>query len=281
MALIALLVSVMSASAACPATYTYCDGGAGGGVPICTQDVSGNITCSLAANGVSVDPNISAFSPGGAGNFRAYGTDADNNKFCCEYTYSTSSCQVAVTVNGTTRVDDIAFNDAGVNLLCTSAFVYGDAGNDIINGSHTTNNVDHLYGESGNDSINGWDGDDYIEGGDNADTCNGGDGADDIYGGAGTDTIDAGLGDDYVDGGSEVDAIKGGAGADTLLGGSAGDDICGEQGNDLLSGETEDDYLVGGPGTDSAYGGSSGVNDYCDAETTDASCDYVAGACPF
>lgn len=74
-------------------------------------------------------------------------------------------------------------------------FIYGDYGNDEIQGS---NSSDHLSGGPGSDVIYGNDGGDYIEGGA---------GIDSLYGGAGDDVLSGGEGADYFDCGPGRDSI--------------------------------------------------------------------------
>jgi Ca2+-binding RTX toxin-like protein len=74
-------------------------------------------------------------------------------------------------------------------------FIYGDYGNDEVQGS---NGSDHLSGGPGNDVIYGYDGGDYIEGGP---------GIDSLYGGAGNDVLSGGEGADYFDCGSGRDSV--------------------------------------------------------------------------
>ena len=78
----------------------------------------------------------------------------------------------------------------------TSEFIYGDYGNDEIQG---TNRSDHLSGGPGSDVIYGNDGGDYIQGGP---------GIDSLYGGAGDDVLSGGEGADYFDCGPGRDSIE-------------------------------------------------------------------------
>ena len=76
-----------------------------------------------------------------------------------------------------------------------SDFIYGDYGNDEIQGS---NRSDHLSGGPGSDVIYGSDGGDFIQGGP---------GIDSLYGGAGDDVLSGGEGADYFDCGPGRDSI--------------------------------------------------------------------------
>jgi Ca2+-binding RTX toxin-like protein len=76
-----------------------------------------------------------------------------------------------------------------------SDFIYGDYGNDEIQGY---NRSDHLSGGPGNDVIYGNDGGDFIQGGP---------GIDSLYGEAGDDVLSGGEGADYFDCGPGRDSI--------------------------------------------------------------------------
>ncbi|WP_269065133.1 calcium-binding protein [Rhizobium sp. C1] len=83
---------------------------------------------------------------------------------------------------------DVAFvkstqGTAGNDVL-TGKFVFGLAGDDIING---TSGNDVLYGGSGNDKLNGGAGNDFIYGGEGNDVLTGGGGNDLLNGGLGND----------------------------------------------------------------------------------------------
>src|ERR687898_159174 len=69
----------------------------------------------------------------------------------------------------------------------TSEFIYGDYGNDEIQGSDRSN---HLSGGPGSDVIHGNDGGDFIQGGPSIDSLSGGEGADYFDCRAGKDSID-------------------------------------------------------------------------------------------
>jgi Ca2+-binding RTX toxin-like protein len=77
----------------------------------------------------------------------------------------------------------------------TSEFIYGDYGNDEIQGSDRS---DHLSGGPGSDVIHGNDGGDFIQGGPSIDS---------LYGGARDDVLSGGEGADYFDGRSGKDSI--------------------------------------------------------------------------
>ncbi|WP_434684985.1 peroxidase family protein [Pseudanabaena minima] len=114
----------------------------------------------------------------------------------------------ALTVNPVTNFDNI---------------MYGNAGNDTLNGG--TRN-DNLFGQDGADTLNGGDGNDNLVGGAGVDTLNGGDGNDNLVGGTGSDIVNGGAGDDtirYTVDADATDTVDGGADNDTLvLSGRAG-----------------------------------------------------------
>ncbi|WVX51160.1 hypothetical protein ROLI_042610 [Roseobacter fucihabitans] len=138
-------------------------------------------------------------------------------------------------ISGGTGNDSITAHADGGTL-------YGNAGDDIINGSGRQDVID---GGQGNDSI---------DGGTFSDTLTGGTGEDTIWGGGGHDIIDAGDGDDLVYGDAGDDNLDGGAGDDSLYGGEGNDTLMGGEGVDLLSGGAGDDSLDGGAGNDRLYG---------------------------
>lgn len=78
----------------------------------------------------------------------------------------------------------------------SSAFIYGDLGNDEIRGS---SHSDHLSGGPGSDVVYGNKGGDYIQGGRGIDSLYGGDGDDVLTGSEGADYFDCGEGRDNVD----------------------------------------------------------------------------------
>jgi Ca2+-binding RTX toxin-like protein len=167
-----------------------------------------------------------------------------------------------------------------IDFVSKAMVVFGDAGNDVINGSKR---ADYIFGGKGNDQINGRGGNDFLFG----DTGNDlflettDSGTDRYAGGAGTDRITYALHDNdvtiYLDGsatsgeagekdtvlsdvenatgGRGNDLIVGNAGANILLGGRGKDKITGMAGNDLVCGQEDNDLLYGGSGSDIIVGG--------------------------
>jgi len=185
--------------------------------------------------------------------------------------------------------------------------VYGGDGDDVLRlwrapaGTGSAGAL--VYGEAGDDFVDGSSGDDRIDGGAGTDTVFGADGADGIEGGAGPDWLEGGAGHDRVYGGADDDHLLGEAGIDHLAGG-AGDDVlygdaagpglawagtafavalpsplaAGEYGvlteapagaaaGDILLGEDGDDRIFGGAGDDVIDGGAGA--DHLEGEAGD------------
>ena len=264
-----------AASATCPTGYDYCDGGDTN--DICTQDVDGNITCDLGANGAGSTSSVKAYTNSG-GDFEAWGTDGDTNDFCCNFEME---CQDVVTIQGTDYTDIVDLNGVATSLDCVVDYVYGDGGGDDITGSAGTS-YDHLYGEAGNDTISGLADVDYIDGGSDNDVLYGNGGNDTIYGGTGDDFIYGGLGDDVLYGEDGYDRIKGEAGNDTIEGGDHDDKLCGGFDADAIDGGGGDDKIDGGPQADTVDGGASAGTDECMANSggdSYADCDSMTYVC--
>jgi len=160
--------------------------------------------------------------------------------------------------------------------------LYGEAGNDRINGGMGSDFLDGgadndlIAGGAGNDVIAGGDGDDQLAGGDGNDVIDGGTGSDNVYGGGGSDVVTGGEGDDFLwgdhhaassrqDGGNDI--LQGGVGNDQLSGQAGNDQLYGGVGNDLLAGGEGDDRLLGEEGADELQGGAG--NDLLDGGVGD------------
>jgi Ca2+-binding RTX toxin-like protein len=160
--------------------------------------------------------------------------------------------------------------------------IKGGAGNDILTGSTSANQID---GNGGDDSISGGPGGVCTGAGADIDVLNGGAGNDTFPMGDGitsncADIVDGGAGFDFVDyerrttalnisldgtandgavGENDnikptVELVLAGTGNDTLIGGSGAEELHGGPGNDLIKGGAGDDTLVGGPGNDTLAG---------------------------
>ena len=158
-------------------------------------------------------------------------------------------------------------------------WLYGDAGNDSLDGGTETDALwggigadtliggdggDGLQGEAGNDSLYGGNGVDWMYGGDDQDRLEGGNdtdalfgqfGNDSLYGDNGGDNLDGGYGNDVLYGGQGVDWLYGSFDNDSLYGGTETDALFGQEGNDLLDGGDGGDNLDGGIGDDNLSGG--------------------------
>jgi Ca2+-binding RTX toxin-like protein len=170
--------------------------------------------------------------------------------------------------------------------------MYGEAGNDYLNGG---NGNDSMHGGAGNDIyIVGQAGDavyesagagtdavhcwlagytlggnieDYLHfanaqaygadatGNALANRMTGGDWGDRFQGLGGNDTLDGKAGGDTLDGGLGNDSLLGGDGGDSLSGAWGADTLDGGNGNDSLSGGSEGDRLYGRAGNDTLQGG--------------------------
>lgn len=192
---------------------------------------------------------------------------------------------------------------AGGAPLGVPITIFGDAGDD------------RLQGGAGNDTLHGGAGDDVFETAakpDGKDVYAGGEGSDTvdygkrtsplavsidgqandgeagehddvqldvegIVGGSADDVLIGGPNDDHIHGGAGKDLIRGGPGADTLRGEDGDDVLDGEAGDDSLYGDAGDDKITGGIGDDVLDGGEGknlldagdGDGDICIAPPTD------------
>jgi Ca2+-binding RTX toxin-like protein len=130
--------------------------------------------------------------------------------------------------------------------------VVGAAGDDQLNLWNSGGGFDLQYpGE-----VYGDDGDDFIEGsklGSFGDTIYGGYGYDIIEASDGPDSVYAGYDDDSIDGGPGNDYIRGEDGSDTITGGDGADQMFGDNGDDWFHASDHTiDTLNGGAGVDCA-----------------------------
>lgn len=133
------------------------------------------------------------------------------------------------------------------HIIQTVDFLYGEAGNDIIDAGGAE---DYVYGGTGNDTIYGGTGFDTIYGGQAADYIAGGGGNDLIYAGLAFDTVLAGIGNDVIYGEAGFDFLIGAIGNDTIYGGDGLDRMHGGEGADVLIGGADRDIMSGGTGGD-------------------------------
>jgi len=105
----------------------------------------------------------------------------------------------SIVVNGSNSADSIRLismeYSQGWNNLNGRITVYGNGGNDVIDGSFFD---DVIYGGGGNDTLRGRQGNDTLKGGAGNNTLVGGSGNDMLYGGSGTDRFDGGSGFDTI-----------------------------------------------------------------------------------
>ena len=162
---------------------------------------------------------------------------------------------------------------------------YGNAGNDVFDGSDLTVAAS-FEGGSGDDVLTGGSGNDTLRGNAGADQLRGGSGNDTLYADSSDTVIEGGLGSDtlHVEGSTGVSigagagietaygnagndvfdgsdltvaaSFEGGSGDDVLTGGSGNDTLSGQAGNDVLTGGTGNDVLTGGSGDDTLSGGA-------------------------
>jgi len=132
-------------------------------------------------------------------------------------------------------------SDLSANGNHLGNYIYGNSGNNVIDGGSDWN---HIFGGAGNDTLFSGTGNGVL---------NGEEGNDILYGGAGVDGLDGGLGDDVLYGGAGDDNLWGSEGNDTFYSGS-GDDTIGMAlvGDDLL-------VFVNGDGNDTILGFDAGV----------------------
>ncbi|MEA5539546.1 Ig-like domain-containing protein, partial [Limnoraphis robusta Tam1] len=157
--------------------------------------------------------------------------------------------------------DDMVWGDLGNDTL------YGDEGNDTLVGDTADENeveperglpgmIDFIWGGAGDDLINGGRSNDTLSGGVGNDTVRGGKEDDLVYGEAGDDLMYGDLGNDHLCGNEGNDTIYGDINDNETFTQSPGrDTICGGSGSDLLFGNEDNDRLCGGTESDTLYGG--------------------------
>jgi Ca2+-binding RTX toxin-like protein len=161
---------------------------------------------------------------------------------------NTNTIRGAVTLSGG---DDIYDGGDGVASGQVSGGVFGDDGNDTLNGGDLG---DTLNGGAGDDRVTGGGGLNYLRGDAGNDSLVGGSGFDDLNGNAGDDTCVSGGGDDWVVGGKDNDSLVGSAGQNIVYGNLGADTCDGGGGNDILRGGQDDDVIQGGAGDDYVSG---------------------------
>jgi Ca2+-binding RTX toxin-like protein len=205
---------------------------------------------------------------GQGGNDVVYG-GAGNDYMHGDYVMSHSQYSGSWLLDGAYHGQDYLDGEDGNDVLYGGGrddVMYGGAGNDIMEGDDTQNQLAGVH--HGDDYLDGEEGDDSMAGGGGHDTLYGGSGKDLIYGDSVTDPVHGVAaefhGNDYLDGEGDDDEIVGGGRDDTLYGGSGNDVLIGDgadvtgqhHGEDYLDGEDGDDQLLGGGGGDTLYGGA-------------------------
>ncbi len=152
-------------------------------------------------------------------------------------------------------IDRFEFEDGSslthTELLARGFDLDGTAGDDVINGTNTT---DRVHGLGGNDTLTGNDGNDIINGGAGNDSLSGGNGADWLDGGAGNDIMDGGAGADTF-------MLRPGAGQDTIVNADYMDSIvfgAGIAASSVVASASVDGWRLNyGPSTGSGQAGDS------------------------
>ena len=170
----------------------------------------------------------------------------------------------------------------------TASNVKGGAGQDILNASLATDNLniklasqykdfENIIGGTGNDSLTGSSLSNVLVGGMGNDVLNGGGGDDTIDGGLGDDTVIYDVKDITVLGGGGSDMLNA-SGMTTALRMDLGEryqdieNITGGSGSDVLTGGVQDNIMIGGAGNDTIKG--LGGNDYIEGGLGN---DYIDG----
>ncbi len=154
------------------------------------------------------------------------------------------------------------------------AFLYGEAGDDVLDGGLLDDVLDggaghdQMLGGLGNDILYGGTGNDSLSGMEGLDDLQGDAGDDWLLGGAGTDRLQGGVGDDWLYGDSDTGPILywgGDFASSTLLSGALGDTTPRAMIQDVAETQAGDDTLDGGDGNDRLFGGAGDDLLYGDA----------------
>lgn len=157
-----------------------------------------------------------------------------------------------ILIQGDTNADAVTL-DASLDTFTGPIEFRGSAGNDLLDSSAVSHNIE-FFGGGGADTFVGGSGDDSVNLGSGRDSVTAGAGNDTVNGGSGNDTIDGGDGDDSIRGEFGKDSISGGLGNDLVNGNAGRDTITGDDGNDTVLGGAGNDDLNGGLGTDLVKG---------------------------
>ena len=302
----------LNARAACPAPYDTADCTSESSTEICEYDPFDGYDCDVAQSAAYQSETFATYDTTHtvcADDYCIFGTDGDDNYYCCETSDATPAYMY---FKGGDYLDRfyLHWEDTSLDTAYYGAlpfYVMVDAGedDDYISDSDSEtadfreildcglgDDLVYLQGAKaethlggGDDTVNGSPNGDLIFGEPGADSIAGNNGDDEIYVGFGADSIQGGSGNDTIDGGDQNDNIAGNAGNDALvgdggndnlLGGDGADIIHGGPGNDAICGDSGDDELHGGDNDDTLYDESSadytyGDNGYdtCDSRTTE------------
>ncbi len=198
------------------------------------------------------------------------------------YSYLTNTQHITVTLGAATASLGTAKTTTSgvagdIDSIQNFYGIYGGAGNDVLTGNSTTNELngdagnDRLFGLGDGDQLDGGGGNDYLDGGISNDQLKGSAGDDFLIGGVGSGTT---LGD-WLDGGADNDTasyqtsalgVTVNLFADTAEGGDANKDeldnienLVGSARADILTGDGNDNVIEGGLGDDTLDG--KGGND--------------------
>jgi Ca2+-binding RTX toxin-like protein len=151
-----------------------------------------------------------------------------NDKICL-YSSKLYTKYTAITLDGGSGNDDITAEDPNNQTLANGVYIFGQDGNDTIQGTHFKDTIrmgkgdDFVIAGAGDDFLDAYDGNDFVFGDDGNDTIFGGKGDDLLYGGLGDDTIFGDVGNDTLSGGNSEfpntnkdgkDVLQGDAGKD-------------------------------------------------------------------
>jgi len=228
--------------------------------------------------------NIVDLNPGGYSSIGFADVDAQIAHWTAQFPQYSGF--ITSTLNGTSNLYMYEDN-LGIALSTTIENAIGGAGDDILTGNNTANELsggdggDELYGGKSNDTLTGGPGDDLLNGEGGEDSATGGTGDDTYYVNKAGDTVIELAGEGYDTVWSNIDLtlpdnaeklvlyknarsgtgnelennILGSGGSDTLNGLGGKDRVEGRNGDDLLDGGRQKDVLNGGAGQDQLTGG--------------------------
>jgi uncharacterized repeat protein (TIGR03803 family) len=156
--------------------------------------------------------------------------------------------------HGGSAVLNLLFGNRGNDKIYAGGLLCVAFGNDDDDDIYGSGGLEVLFGNQGNDKIHGNSGINLIFGNQGDDELWGGDFLDLMFGNEGDDFLQGGIGWGLLFGNQGNDEVRGGAGLDVLFGNEGCDRLFGEDGLDLLFGNEDDDYLEGGNDVDLLFG---------------------------